>query len=144
MAVDAHWYQSSQGLGRWSRCTPSGLVGLDVTSLMVLGYLDLLKKTLTAFQRVVLAPETMTLLLNERRRVRFHQPSRVEEAEEIRALIDQGHLKMGQSLPKPPEWLVNEVGRDLAELLEAARLTGGRVVRPHPIFKLQTFHGEGG
>ena len=24
-----------------------------------------------------------------------------------RALIDQGHLKMGQSLPKPPAWLVN-------------------------------------
>ncbi len=115
------------------------VVGLDITSLMVLGYLDLLKKTLTTFRRVVLAPETMTLLLNERRHVRFHQPSRVEEAEEIRALIDQGPLKMDQSLPKPPEWLVNEIGRDLAELLEAARMTSGRVVRPYPIFKLQTF-----
>jgi hypothetical protein len=115
------------------------VVGLDITSLMVLGYLDLLRKTLTTFRRVVLAPETMALLLNERRHVRFHQPSRVEKAEEIRALIDQGHLKMDQSLPKPPTWLVDEIGRDLAELLEAARLTGGRVVRPHPIFKLQTF-----
>ena len=46
---------------------------------------------------------------------------------------------MEQSLPKPPAWLVNEIGCDLAELLEAARVTGGRVVRPHPIFKLQTF-----
>jgi hypothetical protein len=115
------------------------VVGLDITSLMVLGYLELLKKTLTTFQRVVLAPETMTLLLNERRQVRFHQPSRVKEAEEIRALIDQGHLKMGQSLPQPPAWLVKEIGRDLAELLEAARVTGGQVVRPYPIFKLQTF-----
>jgi hypothetical protein len=118
---------------------PEWTVGLDVTSLMVLGYLDLLKKTLTAFRQVVLAPETMILLLNERRRVRFHQPSRVEEAEEIRALFDQGHLKMEQSLPKPPEWLVNEIGRDLAEILEAARAAGGRVVHPYPIFKLQTF-----
>jgi hypothetical protein len=115
------------------------VVGLDITSLMVLGYLDLLKTTLTTFQRVVLAPETMTLLLNERRQVRFHQPSRVKEAEEIRALIDQSHLKMGQSLPQPPAWLVDEIGCDFAELLEAARVTGGRVVRPHPIFKLQTF-----
>jgi hypothetical protein len=118
---------------------PEWAVGLDVTSLLVLGYLDLLKHTLTAFRRVVLAPETMIFLLNERRRVRFHQPSRVERAEEIRALIDQGHMRMEQSLPKPPEWLVNEIGRDLAEMLEAARAAGGRVVHPYPIFKLQTF-----
>ena len=115
------------------------VVGLDITSLMVLGYLELLKKTLTTFRRVVLAPETMTLLLNERRHVRFHQPSRVEEAEEIRALIDEGHLRMEQSLPKPPEWLINEIGRDLAEILEAARVAGGRVVHPYPIFSVQTF-----
>ena len=140
MAVDVRWCQSSRGstdgpdASEWT-------VGLDITSLMVLGYLGLLKKTLTAFRRVVLAPETMTLLLNERRRVRFHQPSRVEEAEEMRALIDQGHLKMEQSLPKPPAWLVNEIGRDLAELLEAARMTGGRVVHPYPIFKLTHFWG---
>jgi hypothetical protein len=118
---------------------PEWAVGLDVTSLMVLGYLDLLKKTLTAFRRVVLAPETMIVLLNERRNVRFHQPSRVEEAEAVRALIDQEHLRMEQVLAKPPTWLVNEVGCDLAEILEAARTTGGRVVCPYPIFKLQTF-----
>ena len=118
---------------------PEWAVGLDVTSLMVLGYVNLLKQTLTAFRRVVLAPETMILLLNERRRVRFHQPSLVEEAEAIRALIDQGYLKMEQSLPKPPEWLINEVGRDLAEILEAARVADGRVVRPYPIFRMQTF-----
>jgi hypothetical protein len=78
-------------------------------------------------------------LLNERRRVRFHQPSRVEEAEEVRSLIDQGRLKIQPSLPKPPTWLVNEVGRDLAEILEAARVAGGRVVCSYPIFRLQTF-----
>jgi len=81
----------------------------------------------------------MSLLLDERRRVRFHQPSRVEEAEEVRALIDQEHLRMEPSLPKPPAWLVNEVGRDLAEILEAARVAGGRVVHPYPIFSVQTF-----
>ena len=118
---------------------PEWAVGLDVTSLMVLGYLDLLKRALTAFRRVVLAPDTMSLLLDERRCVRFHQPSRVEEAEEVRALIDQEHLRMEPSLPKPPAWLVNEVGRDLAEILEAARVAGGRVVHPYPIFSVQTF-----
>jgi hypothetical protein len=111
---------------------PEWAVGLDVTTLMILGYLDLLKRTLTAFRCVVLAPETMILLLNERRRVRFHQPSRVDEAEAVRALIDQEHLRMAQPLPQPPAWLVDEVGRDLAEILEAARVAGGRVVCPLP------------
>lgn len=127
------------GARQITQINPEWAVGFDVTSLMVLGHLDLLSRTMNAFQRVVLAPETMILLLNERRRVRFHQPSRIEQAEEVRALIDQGSLRMEQSLPKPPEWLVDEVGRDLAEILEAARVAGGRVVHPSPIHKLKTF-----
>jgi hypothetical protein len=114
-------------------------VGFDVTSLLVLGHLGLLHKAIGAFQRVVLAPETRLLLMNERRSVRFHQPSLVGKAEEVRALIDQRYLKIEQSLPNPPEWLVNEVGHDLAEILEAARVAGGRVVHPFPIRQLRTF-----
>lgn len=117
----------------------SWVVGLDITSLLVLGYLDLLRIVLTAFDRIVLAPETMVVLLNERRRVRFHQPSRVENAEEIRELIDQGQLKPVRSSTEPPSWLVEEVGRDLAEMLEFARFSNGRVVRPRPIYQLRTF-----
>jgi hypothetical protein len=90
-----------------------------------------------AYREVMLAPDTMSLLLDERRRVRFHQPSRVREAEEVRALLDQERLKMDQPLPEPPAWLVNEVGRDLAEILEAARAAGGRVIRPYPIFRYE-------
>jgi tetratricopeptide (TPR) repeat protein len=118
---------------------PSWAVGFDVTSLMVLHYLGLLKKTINAVHRAVLAPDTMVLLLNERRSVRFHQPSLVKKAEEIRALIDRGDLQIELSLPDPPAWLVDEVGRDLAELLAAARVSGGRVVHPYPVHKLRTF-----
>lgn len=118
---------------------PKWTVGFDVTSLMVLHHLELLKKAIDALPRVVLAPETMILLLNERRRVRFHQPSLVKKAEEIRALIDRGDLKMEPSRLNPPEWLVNEVGRDLAELLQAARIAGGHAVHPYPIHKSSTF-----
>jgi hypothetical protein len=103
-------------------------VGFDVTSLMVRHYLGLLKKVIDDLPHIMLAPETMVLLLNERRRVRFHQPSLAKKAEEIRALIDRGDLKMDPSRPIPPEWLVNEVGRDLAELMQAACIAGGRAV----------------
>lgn len=118
---------------------PEWTITFDLTSLMVLTHLGLLKKTLNACQRIVLAPDTLGLLLEERRRVRFHQPSRVQEAEEIVRLIDQGHLQMMLSLPKPPDWLVHEVGQNLAELLESARIATGYVVHPTPIYKLQTF-----
>jgi hypothetical protein len=121
------------------RIEPSWTVGFDVTSLMVLHYIGLLNKTIDALHRVVLAPDTMVLLLNERRSVRFHQPSLVKKAEEIRALIDRGDLKIATSEPTPPAWLVDEVGRDLAQLLEVARVSGGRVVYPFPVHKLSTF-----
>lgn len=118
---------------------PSWVVGLDVTSLMVLGFLGLLRNILNAFNSIILAPETMVVLLNERRRVRFHQPSRINNAEEIRELIEKGQLRPVTSSMEPPSWLVEEVGRDLAEMLEAARINNGRVVRPRPIYQLRTF-----
>lgn len=114
------------------------VVGLDVTALMVLGYLGLLGPALDALGHVVLAPDTMSILLEEGRRVRFHQPSRVKHAEDVRRLIDQGRLVPVGAPPEPPSWLVDEVGRDLAEMLHAARAEGGHVVRPRPIFKLDT------
>jgi hypothetical protein len=82
----------------------------------------------------------MSVLLGEGRRVRFHQPSRVKHADNVRQLIDQGRLEPVSALPEPPSWLVDEVGRDLAEMLHAARAEGGHVVRPRPIFKSGTLH----
>lgn len=114
-------------------------IGLDITSLLVLAHLGLLRATLSTLKRVVLASETMIILLNERRRVQFHQPSLLNEANEIRELIDCGRLTVASGLPKAPQWLIDEVGRELAEMLEVARMSGGRVVRPHPIYKLGTY-----
>lgn len=118
---------------------PAWAVGLDVTSMMVLGFLELLRMVLGAFGRIVLSPETMVLLLNERRRVRFHQPSRIKDAEEIRELVGKGQLKPWKATTQPPQWLVEEVGQDLAEMLEQARIDNSRVVHPGPIYQLRTF-----
>jgi len=110
-------------------------VGLDITSLMVLSHLGLLQKAIDSFQRIILAPDTMLLLLNERNRVRFHQPSLVKKAEELLGLIGPHQLRAEDSLPAPPQWLSEEVGADLAQLLQAARESQGCVVRPRPIHK---------
>jgi hypothetical protein len=117
-------------------------IGFDITSLLVLYHLELLNVALDTFQCVAITPNTMLFLFNERRLMRFHQPSRVREAERIRSLIDRGRLKTMQSLSTPPQWLVNEVGHELAQLLEAARTFNGRVVRDRPIYKSNTFMEE--
>jgi tetratricopeptide (TPR) repeat protein len=117
-------------------------VGFDVTSLLMLAHLGLLGPALDAVSQAMVAPDTMTFLLNQRRKARFHQPSRVLSAQEICGLIDSGKLKTPSSLPEPPVWLVEEVGRDLAQLLEAARREGGRVLHPSRVHKLSTFLEE--
>lgn len=118
------------------------IIGFDITSILVLAHLDILGATIQAIHRVVLAPDTMVFLLNERRRVRFHQPSRIRKAEEIRSLIDRGRLVVAGSLVHPPQWLVAEVGRDLAELLASAKGGGGHVVHPRPIRSLRDLENE--
>lgn len=121
---------------------PEWAVGLDVTSLMVLTHLGHLRKAIDSLQRVILAPDTMLLLLNERNRVRFHQPSLVKKAEEILSLIGTGKLREAEPLPPPPRWLSEEVGTDLAQLLQAARESQGHVVRPRPVHRLRSFLDE--
>lgn len=119
------------------------VVGLDLTSTLVLQRLGLLRRALEALDGVALAPDTMIVLLNDRRQARFHQPSRVRAAEEVRALIDTGGLRamVGPSA-EPPPWLMHEVGDELACLLAAARAEGGMVVHPSPVRKVSSFTGE--
>jgi hypothetical protein len=121
---------------------PTWKIAFDVTSIMVLWSLGILKTTLNALRQVVFSPDIMVLLLNERRRVLFHQPSLVVRAEEIRELVDQNYLKLTGSSVEPPNSLVSEVGRDLAELLMLAKQQNGKVVRPFPIFKLSSLMQE--
>lgn len=118
---------------------PEWKVCLDATPILVLNHLGLLEETVNAFDRIVLNSDTMIFLLNERRRARFHQPSRIQRAEEFRSLLDKGLLKITPLIPNSPKDLIDEVGRDFAEILEAARAGGGRVIRPFPIFKSGSF-----
>jgi tetratricopeptide (TPR) repeat protein len=114
---------------------PEWSIGFDATSLMLLWSLDLLSLTLDSFPRVVLASNTMPLLLNERRNVRFHQPSRVKRAETIQSL----NLKTIELQDEPPKWLIEEVGIVLAQLLQRAKIAKGYVIHPLPIYALNVY-----
>lgn len=118
------------------------IIGLDITSIMVLSYLELLEKTFCAFHHIKLPPNIMTLLMQDRQMVRFHQPSRVKAAYQIRELVNRERLKINSDLPAPLQFLTNEVGPDLAELLQAAREQNGYVVCVLPINKAGSHTGQ--
>ena len=110
----------------------------DITSLLLLAELDLLSALQARFARVGIPWSTMEWLLRESHSCRFHQPSRVKEAKKLRELIVNNTLRTCAAA-EPPSRLVDEVGRELAELLHAAKLTEGRVVRPLPIHCIRSF-----
>ena len=110
-------------------------VGLDITSILVLHYLDLLESVFKVFHRIKLAPDVMQCLFQEQDRVRFHQPSRVRDGQQVRALRNRQWLRVADSPGTPPQATSEEVGRELAALLQLARNDGGRVVCVLPIHR---------
>lgn len=114
----------------------------DVTSLVLLAELDLLPLVDKRFERVAIPWSTMELLLIESHGCRFHQPSRIARAKKLRELVVDNTLRTVVLSGDPPSQLVKEVGADLAELLHAAKRSGGRVVRSLPIHRIQTFMEE--
>jgi tetratricopeptide (TPR) repeat protein len=122
--------------------SPVRTVAADITSLLLLTELDLLPILEKRFDRIAIPWSTMELLLIENQSCRFHQPSRVAGAKKLRELIVDNTLRTFTSSTEPPSQLVEEVGPDLAELLHTAKQSGGRVIRPLPIHRIQTFMEE--
>jgi hypothetical protein len=126
------------------RADSSWTLGMDITSLMVLSNVGLLQKALNAFRRILLPPSTLEFMLNERRDARFHQPSRIDAANELHGLFDSGGLKVLDSaaVPRVEAGLAEQVGRELAELLQVAHQRGGVVIHPKPIYRPSTYLEE--
>ena len=117
-------------------------VGLDVTSIMLLGRLGLLDRFLNALNHVKIAPDVMGCLLAERAAARFHQPVRVEAARQVRNLIDRDRIKVIERPVSIERELSKEVGPDLAALLEASRTEEGVTICARPIHKASTLKQE--
>ncbi len=114
-------------------------LALDLSGLFTLGFLDLTAAAIGVFPKIVIGSGTLTLLFQERQRIKFHQPSRVAKAKRLKALMDKGALKILEPPASLPADLVSEVGDDLAAMLVKAREVGGIVVRPGPLHKVGSF-----
>ena len=68
-------------------------IGMDATALLTLSFLNLLDKALDAFDTVHIPHSTLGWLFDEKQRVAFHQPSRIEDARQIRDFLATGALE---------------------------------------------------
>ncbi len=111
-------------------------IALDMTSIIVLDRLDLLKTVVGAFHHTKLAPDIMEFLLRERNEIRFHQPSRLASAKGVRELHSRGQLRAADELAAPPKAIIDQVGLELAGLFQMARHDDGKVICVLPIHKV--------
>jgi hypothetical protein len=110
-------------------------LALDLSAVLVLGWLGLLPKVFDAFPEIVLPSGALRELFEGRRRIREFQKSRLQHAERIHRAIALGNLKITRSSTPRSDPLVTEVGEELAGLLRAAQAADGVVLRPAPVHK---------
>lgn len=116
-------------------------VGFDMTSILVLGRLNLLEIAIDVLGHVKVAPDLMTALFLERMLVRFHQPARLRLAQEVKYLFDEGRVGVTAD-SNVPRVAVDELGGELASLLEAAKREGGMVVCMEPVHRARSYLDE--
>ncbi|WP_417820384.1 hypothetical protein [Terasakiella sp.] len=117
-------------------------LGVDLTSMLVAAKFDFLEILEQSANKLVISSDTLPLMLTEIRKIRFHQPSKISEAKLLRKYLDDEKFKILKKPAQPPNWLVDEVGVELATLLESAKNEKGFVVRPLPIFKAGSLYEE--
>jgi hypothetical protein len=110
-------------------------VALDLTALLVLGWLGILPKVFDTFNEIVLPSGTFRDLFEGRRRIREFQKSRLRRAERIQQAIASGKIKVVRTSLSRRDPLVVEVGEELAGLLRIAESADGFVLRPAPVHK---------
>ena len=108
---------------------------LDITTVMLLNEIDCLNTAITFFEEVYVSPRVMEFLHFEMEKVKFHQPSRVKE---VRPLLEHLHAKRISILSldsKHVQELIDEVGIEMAILLDAAKSSGSVCVHTGPLYK---------
>ena len=123
-------------------------IGMDVTVLLTLSFLDILDEALDAFDKVHIPHSTLNWLLDEKQRVAFHQPSRIKDAHHIRGLLATGALEKFSPSTGLDSELSEQVGEELARFISEAEKCRGEddsqhiVVRPSPVHRVSSFMEE--
>jgi hypothetical protein len=116
-----------------------GALCLDISSLLVLGWLGLLPTVLDVYATVHLSSSIFAELFEGRRQIKEFQRSRAVHARELTDLIARHRIHVERSVVHSD--LASQIGPELAHLIVSANTHGGRVVRPSPIHSIKR-HGE--
>ena len=97
-------------------------LGIDATALITLSFLDeeLLDKVFDAFRTVCVPHSTLAWLFEEKRKIEFHQPSRIRDARKVRDLLATHKIEELKPAVVPDADLASQVGDDLAILITEA------------------------
>lgn len=136
-------YSAARGLFRSSAKSAA----LDPTALMTLGLLKLTEQVFARFEKIIVPHSTLGWLFEERQRIQFHQPSRIDDAREIKNLLSSNHLTRLERTTPIDDALASEVGPDLAALLAEATLPHENgpqrlVVRSAPVHRIGSLMEE--
>nr|WP_291850676.1 hypothetical protein [Bradyrhizobium sp.] len=112
-----------------------GIIALDITALMLLGWLGLLPKVIEAFPAIMVASGTLQEMFEGQRKIRQFQRSRLRRAEEIQRAIARAQVQVLRAPKTEQDELDLEVGNDFAALLRAARRANGVILRPAPLHR---------
>ena len=123
------------GARRPEPCGNLTCVALDITALMLLGWLGLLPKVLEAFPSIIIAAGALQEIFEGQRKIRQFQRSRLRRAEEIQRAIARGQVHVLRAPKAGHDELSSEVGPDFAALLRAAQRADGIVLRPAPLHR---------
>lgn len=115
-------------------------LALDITSIFILSELDLLDAAIEVLEGIFVSPRVMELLLYEREKVEFHQPSRVRAAKPLLEMRHAGRLSI--IVKKCTEALAAEVGEEEAALLETAKEVNGVCIHGGRLYKVGSFMDE--
>ena len=126
----------------------NGTVAIDATALLTLSFLGLLGKFLDAFNTVYVPHSTLAWLFEEKKRVKFHQPSRIKDARKILDLVATDKLEKLEPTVVPDRKLSDQVGDGLATLIAEAVKAGKSdnarhvVVRSSPVSRVDSLMEE--
>lgn len=112
------------------------IVALDITALLVLGWLEILPTVIEMFPKVVVPAGALIELFEGRKRIRQTQRTRLSKAVEVRDAIAKGAIKVLRTPAVARDPLSAELGIELAALLREAEKTKGFVIHPAPISKV--------
>ena len=121
------------------------IVGIDITALLTLAYIDLLESMFAAFEIVYIPHSTLLCLFNEKSEAVYHQPSLIKKASIVIKLLAAGSLEKFSSNNAASNDLVSQAGEEFAAFIAEAQALSANangqhmVIRPAPVYNITSF-----